>query len=198
MVNVIAQSAFNFENLDLNRFVRYGTGQELLKGVNIPFNGVTYTDVVQFDYNVGQDRTGIFGGSDLTAEEGKGLTGGTVTGYVELNGKGEVDWAVQGMSIKATDLFAAIATETTDDDYLLFAGILSGNDTFDLSEQDDVAYGGGGNDLMAGNGGDDSLFGNSGNDTINGGEGDDIIAGGSATTRCGVPRAGMLMFSSPP
>lgn len=178
MVNIIAQSAFNYENLDLNRFVRFGTGQELLKGVNIPFNGVTYSDVIQFDYNIGLDRTGIFGGSNITADKDKGLTGGTVTGYVELNGKGELDWAVQGMNIKATDLNAALMTKTTDDDYRLFAGILSGDDMFDLSEQADVAYGGGGNDLMAGNGGHDRLFGNSGNDTITGGQGDDVIAGG--------------------
>ncbi|CAD5961554.1 calcium-binding protein [Planktothrix agardhii] len=53
-----------------------------------------------------------------------------------------------------------------------------GGDNIGLGNQNDVAYGGGGDDQILGFQGNDQLYGGDGNDAINAGKGNDIIDGG--------------------
>ena len=57
----------------------------------------------------------------------------------------------------------------------------SGDNTFELGDGADVAYGLAGNDTIKGEGGNDDLDGGDGNDTIDGGAGNDTIRGGAGT-----------------
>ena len=54
---------------------------------------------------------------------------------------------------------------------------LSGNDTVNGGNGDDLAIGGPGNDAVNGDRGNDLVFGNFGDDTLTGGEGDDFLNG---------------------
>ncbi len=53
------------------------------------------------------------------------------------------------------DLYNAMLTPSTVDDLAALAAGLQGNDTFQMSEFDDLARGFAGNDTMNGNGGND-------------------------------------------
>lgn len=128
-----------------------------------------------------------FVGSLFGPENGsKIMTGGFVTAYYtgssSFNGKTNyftsLDWGVEGISVSAKAISDAMMTRSTKDDFRLWAAALSGNDTFDLSGDDDMAHGYGGNDLMRGNAGDDELSGDTGNDTLQGGAGNDRLDGG--------------------
>jgi serralysin len=78
--------------------------------------------------------------------------------------------ATWGMSV-----YAASLTLTSADDQLVLASMLSGADTFNLSNLADKAFGLAGNDTMLGNGGNDRLTGGAGSDYLTGGAGNDTF-----------------------
>ncbi len=178
MAYILADNAFNFDLLDLSRFAAPTTKLTITNGANAVLNGITYSDIASYSYFGGEQRTGIFGGTNFLGSSEKGLTGGTVTGYAEINGKGQIDWSIQGFKYDASLLTQAMQTKGTQDDFGHFGFILAKDDVFDLSDFADVAYGGGGNDVMYGRAGDDRLGGDIGNDKLYGGEGNDDLRGG--------------------
>lgn len=62
-----------------------------------------------------------------------------------------------------------------------FLRLLSGDDTFSLTNSHDKVNGYGGNDFIDGLGGNDLLQGGAGNDTLNGGAGNDTLQGGAGS-----------------
>jgi hypothetical protein len=109
---------------------------------------------------------------------------GTATGYLELiwTGTQFVDWFFfQDFSTPVRSLFLAATTPNTSDDYAILNSALFGDDLFDLSNGEDVAYSLSGNDEVYLRGGDDFFDAGSGNDRIFGGLGSDTIIGGDGT-----------------
>ena len=126
-----------------------------------------------------------FGGTGVIFSDGPNgplVSGGAFTGIKlkEWNGS---DWklvyAGTGFSASAKQLYNAIVSATTSDDKTLIQAILSGNDRFELSNLDDVAYGFDGNDQLFGGNGSDYLDGGKGADTIIGQAGGDQLKGGA-------------------
>jgi Ca2+-binding RTX toxin-like protein len=111
------------------------------------------------------------------------LTGGTVSRLSlsqwtnDFSSWGEA-WYITDFDYSATALDRAVRTTTTLDDAAILRQILSGDDEFTLSDENDIAYGYDGRDWMDGNGGEDLLDGGRGNDTIRGGDGIDRLIGG--------------------
>lgn len=87
-------------------------------------------------------------------------------------------WFGLGLSLPASDLDAAIASSTLEDDRILLLSVFSGNDQAFLSQDADIFHAGNGDDLVYGFGGGDELFGEGGSDTLDGGAGNDSLYGG--------------------
>ncbi len=87
--------------------------------------------------------------------------------------------AIEGISLPAVGVWNATRSATTGDDRSLLSSMLWGDDTFNLSSGNDVAFGYGGNDVLRGYGGNDKLYGGAGNDTLHGGSGNDHLDGGT-------------------
>jgi Ca2+-binding RTX toxin-like protein len=69
-----------------------------------------------------------------------------------------------------------------------------GNQTFDLGDGDDLAFGQRGNDDLRGGTGNDSLYGGTGDDEVRGDSGDDLLSGGFGADRvlgCGLELEGL-------
>jgi Ca2+-binding RTX toxin-like protein len=150
---------------------------------NITLVGRVYQDVAAYDYPNGIPHTFYFGGTDLTRATNTSVSGGTVTGifnyYNRIGQYQDPIYAIQGISLPGATLGAAMSSQDTTDDLQFLATVLSGNDTFLLSAEDDIVSGYAGNDRMIGNAGNDLLNGGAGTDTLNGGDGDDQLEGGA-------------------
>jgi Ca2+-binding RTX toxin-like protein len=162
-----------------------GTGDVFSRlGVPWTFEGRSYNDWWEIRWdddrpNITYTRFGV-GGSGFTLD-GDGNPNGTVNileyGYwnPELGARSWLQ--ILDLNLSAVDLYNVMRTASTVDDQNLFRQVLSGNDRFDLSEYNDVAYGYGGNDRMFGNAGNDRLYGGNGNDSLYGGSGNDRLYG---------------------
>lgn len=179
MAFILANDAFNFDLLDLSRLLNRPGNPQISDDVNLELGDRVFEDIATFHYFGGTDRTAIIGGYGFKGSAKEGLTAGTVTGYMELNGKGEPSWMIEGFKVGAADLYKAMRTKSRDDDRAIFEKILSKSDTFLLSDHADTAYGGGGNDMMMGKGGNDVLDGGTGDDILVGGAGNDDLRGDS-------------------
>ena len=103
-------------------------------------------------------------------------------GYVEAHWTGSTwaaDWGVEDVNVSGAELWSALLTPNNSDDLAVFERALSGNDTFRLSNFNDVASGFSGNDLLFGGGfkTDGSFAANSGNEPLDGGDGNDGLWG---------------------
>lgn len=107
------------------------------------------------------------------------LTAGTVTGLIESDYEGQEILVIQNFSVSAVRVFNAAGTYGKADDRAVFALIMAGNDTINLSAYDDRFEGWAGNDRIWGHGGNDTLIGGTGNDTMNGGADHDRLQGGN-------------------
>ena len=108
----------------------------------------------------------------------RAVTAGTLTGFVATD-SGVQQFAVEDFSFSAVALYNAMVSGTPDDELAMVRSIFSGNDTFNLSPQNDNVWGWTGNDTMRGNAGNDTLYGDAGNDWLDGGTGADRIDGGT-------------------
>ena len=88
-------------------------------------------------------------------------------------------YLLSDLNVSALDLYDALQSASTDDDFALIETRLTGNDMFNMSEFDDHARGYNGNDTMYGRGGADVLYGDDGMDKLRGGDGDDNLFGGT-------------------
>lgn len=175
MARIKAFYEIHMNDLDLNRL--YEGSFSFLSNVYQRYQGVTYEDVASYDYGYLFSQTGMFGGKGMSVDS-YGALSGTVTGYLEM-AYGSAIFAVDHFTYSAAAIYKAAQTVNELDDYIIFADILSGSDSFDLSSGNDIARGYGGNDDMRGRNGNDQLAGDAGNDLLAGGKGNDRLAGGS-------------------
>jgi len=175
------------------------------------YNGFTYEDVLQLYDPIagGQFEAAIFGGTGVTVDASGNITGGTATGFYSAitNGSSIVSelWALEGFSYSAVAMAQAAATISTTDDYQILGSILSGVDTFNLSNfadnvrgyaGNDRIFGMGGNDTLAGDGGADRIEGGAGNDRINGGIDADVMLGGAGSDTFSVDNIGDRVYET--
>ena len=171
-ITTLNNYSINMLNADLHR-IHIGANQ-YAEADNILYEGVSYSDVVQYDfiYN-GSYYSATFGGNFTTAPNEFGTpvpNSGVATGYLESFWTGsywESMFHLSGTSVDATQIYAAALTPSTVDDYQLWANMLSGNDTI---------TGGSGSDTLIGYAGNDGINGGFGNDAIDGGAGSDTAA----------------------
>ena len=76
------------------------------------------------------------------------------------------DWGIYDINISASSTFNAIRSVSKSDDEALIQQMLSGDDSFTLSDEDDVIDGYAGNDRFETGLGNDVIDGGSGTDTV--------------------------------
>jgi len=194
MAEVTSYLQFNQNDIDLS--VLYSQLSDLVfsDNQNTSYHGVIYEDVVEVYYS-SFNNLAVFGGVDFSFSSSGSILGGTVTGVGEailLNGTYTAVYVLEGISLSAIAIDAAIGTVSTQDDLQLISTALSGADIFNLSGFNDLAKGLGGNDTLNGKLGNDTLYGGAGKDRLNGDAGNDFlygeagkdrISGGSGTDR---------------
>ena len=187
MARVIAEYGFDYTRVNMHLLVSRQTDFRFYDDTYQSYLGRTYQDVAKFDYSTGSDYRAFFGGSGVRFNDNfTEVVAGTATGFVEAvwDGSSYVPlWLVDGFSIPATRIAAAIDSSSRTDDFSVIATILAGNDTMRLSSFADKMRGYSGNDKLYGNGGNDVLFGNEGDDTLAGGADNDVLLGGSGRDR---------------
>ena len=99
-----------------------------------------------------------------------------VDGGIPLHG-------ITGISVDVGDLMDSVLTPSSSDDQSIMSEMLNGNDTFNLSDDADLARGLNGSDMMYGYAGNDKLYGGSGNDRLYGGNNNDKLYGGSGADK---------------
>ena len=160
-------------------------GGEVSQDGVIQVNGVTVSEITDFENIVGTDGNDVLLGNQEINE----IFGGD--GDDAIHTFGGADFADGGDGIDTLLLTATpvgtVATLDEDGDGTVF---INGNaaDVFENFENisgsnagDDILTGNSSANVLNGNGGNDELFGLGGADTINGGDGDDFIAGGGGT-----------------
>lgn len=110
--------------------------------------------------------------------------GDLLLGFEDIRGGGDNDYddTVINVDIGQANVVALLPTpsgngSTLPDDDIIYGG--DGNDELFGISGDDYLAGGRGNDDISGNSGNDILYGNSGNDTFTGNSGNDELHGGS-------------------
>lgn len=191
MAVITSNHSFSIPDIDLHRLDYGFTGWDFDNNVGLRYNGHTYSDVYEISWALpGYDYSSRYMGTNLTVSPSGELTGGTIEAYSERVWTGSEWWELwrmTGTSFDAAALYDAIGTGSTADDRKVFAQALRGDDLFQLSIHDDIAYGYRGNDTLQGRAGDDvlagyagcdRLFGGAGDDRLNGGDGRDYLKGG--------------------
>lgn len=111
------------------------------------------------------------------------VAGELLVGFEDLYGGGDNDYddTVIVVDIGQTNVVGLLPTPSGDgavlpDDDIIYGG--DGNDTLYGISGDDYLAGGNGNDDLSGNSGNDILYGNSGKDVLRGNSGNDELSGG--------------------
>ncbi|HSW23349.1 MAG TPA: hypothetical protein VLJ62_11325, partial [Burkholderiaceae bacterium] len=141
--------------------------------------GRFYPDVLRLNFGAEPSWYDNWCGNGITFDPAtRAVTAGTLTGFVATD-FGVQQFAVEDFSFSAVAFYNAMVSGTPDDDLAMVRSIFSGNDTFNLSLENDNVWGWTGSDTMRGNSGNDILYGDAGNDSLDGGAGDDWLDGGA-------------------
>ncbi|MCZ4367538.1 hypothetical protein [Sulfitobacter dubius] len=144
MATIFANYMFDQSNLNLNRLYANAFDVSMFDDVYLNYNGVSYRDAYIVDWYLGGYYASAFGGDHIAVDGQLNVTGGTVTGYLELvstrSGYTEL-WGIQGIAIPARTLYEAAMTYSTTDESALINSALEGDDSFYLSGGNDVAFG---------------------------------------------------------
>lgn len=175
MANLKAYFQFDIDLLNLNRFI----------------DNIESFRLDQDIYDPWEDRYTIFTHDEAIVLHGNGFAYDTSAnmyqGTVEAFSQWFYDdqrfaWTeaflLSDLDVPALEIYNALQSASTGDDFALLEQALSGDDMFNMSHFDDNARGFDGADTMRGHGGDDTLRGDDGNDIILGGSGDDTLIGG--------------------
>ena len=181
MANLKSDVQFNGFNLDLNLLIRAQYTYSFFDSINYTYNGKSYNNIAEFIYVSNSIYyAAIFGGSDLSVNSSNNVSGGTVTGFLNLywtGSKWEESWGIESISYPASKLAAAAKTTKTSDDYKIIKEIMKAKDNITMSKYADTVSGYAGDDVIKGMGGNDILYGDTGSDKLDGGSGNDIIHG---------------------
>ena len=152
-------------------------------GTDWTINNITYPTGFGADFGTGDDRTAteVMGTGFVRTNDA--FTAGTVNAIYHFFYDAPQDtwfynYEIRGLSLSAVELQSVIQTASVADDQALLAKMFSRADRMNLSNDDDLMKGFGGNDTILGNGGNDTLLGGFGNDKLNGGKGHDMLYGG--------------------
>ncbi|WP_164886670.1 calcium-binding protein, partial [Piscinibacter defluvii] len=182
MAVITANRSTDLATIDLYDLVSGATAITFLDNVNYTSpQGYHYQDILRISYTDVLPSYASWGGSGFTFNNNGDVTGGTVTGFISqvFSGGSYVQaYAVEGFAYSAVSIYNAALTFSTSDDMAIFASVLSGNDSFNLSTEADRVDGFAGNDTIRGNGAADVLYGGTGNDSLDGGSGGDLLIGG--------------------
>jgi serralysin len=184
MTTLYTTSSINTDNINFNIGYTYAETSNFYDDY-ADGNGGTH-DIFQitFPYN-GYDYAWAFFGPEIFYDGYNDVLTGFSDLLSELYWDGsqyQVLWYIQsdvdnGQYFDPYIIYESAKTESTADDKEIIQSIFSGNDSFFLSEEGDVASGYGGQDAFYAGGGDDSIYGGAGNDSIDGGDGNDILSG---------------------
>ncbi|MDP5308755.1 M10 family metallopeptidase C-terminal domain-containing protein [Paracoccus spongiarum] len=188
-------------DIDMNRLEYGATGWDFANDTDLRFQGETYRDVYEYQWELpGYRYSSRYMGDDLAIDGAGRLSGGTVETYSERVWTGSDYWELwrmTGASIDADALQAAIDSPSTADDQAVYRQAFRGDDLFRLSINDDIAWAHRGNDTLRGAAGDDVLGGNAGNDRVSGEAGDDRLIGGAGRDHLtGGAGADVFVFNS--
>ncbi|MEM8651961.1 MAG: DUF4114 domain-containing protein [Pseudomonadota bacterium] len=114
------------------------------------------------------------------------VTGELLIGFEDIRGGGDNDYddTVITVNVGQANVVGLLPESTgnggdTPDDDIIYGG--DGNDKLYGISGDDYLAGGNGNDELSGNSGNDILYGNNGSDVLNGNSGNDELYGGSGS-----------------
>jgi hypothetical protein len=123
--------------LNRNFYNVYSSAYNSLASKNVTFNGIFYPDIFEVLWKSGSVYYDSgFGGIDLQYFDNNGtrtITGGTATGYLELQWNGSAYlplFLIEGISIPAVTLYNAFTTPSVADDLQITQLQLSGADIF--------------------------------------------------------------------
>ena len=192
MATLFAFDGFNQEELSLYDLVKYFYDQ----GLSEDLNSTTTVSIVTTEYSyyskdslwkqckIGERlfSTAFISETDISCDGSNADTLiGTVDhiGTAQLLSNGNIYWlwGIADLKTDVKELYLAARTATTVDDTTLVSQILSGADTFHLSDFSDLARGYNGNDILHGKNSNDKLYGGNNNDTLYGGSGRDLLKG---------------------
>ncbi|PIE07984.1 MAG: hypothetical protein CSA74_04815 [Rhodobacterales bacterium] len=172
-----AYFAFNFDNLDWNFYIQ---------NFNRDWLAEDWEDMSDDRYSVfstNDDRAFVQQGTGFATDDMGQMTIGT-TEYIsewvwEDDQPAELSYRFSDISVSAAAVNDALRSENPADERGLLAGLLSGDDEFNLSAGADLARGFAGADTMRGGKGADVLYGNQGADFLSGGGNRDTLYGGN-------------------
>lgn len=186
MANISAYLAFDIDWFDLNFFIRNlaQDGEQFDDDIGISL-GLDYDDA--FHLVTDTDALSVYG-DDFAYNAGGKMVNGQITEMVYwVPDSGTVGYlgayTVTGLDLTMRDYYDASHTFSIEDDMAIVRAQFSGNDKFDLSNNDDHAMGFSGRDLIVGNDGNDKLEGNGGKDVLKGGNGLDKLFGGTQSDK---------------
>ncbi len=177
MATVTASANFSNVDVEISEWVNPAVTPGFFDNANfVAPSGSVYQDYAQSLFTTDNYRT-VWAGTGLAWNAGNHtLTAGTISGIFGQNlvgGNWVTEFSIEGFSVAATLVSAALNSTGTADDRTLIASVFAGADTFNLSGEADTVDGYAGNDTLNGNGGNDLLQGGTGNDRVNGGTGTD-------------------------
>lgn len=177
MATFTARKAFQLDAIDLNWFVRFFDDYNVIDGYNDEMpNGTIVEDLFLIAGKQGKREEAVaLGGTGFVEGTPGALTAGTVEEIAVFNSALKTLYSVAGITLDAADLYAASQTLSNADDIAVFATMLAGDDTINLSKFDDQIDAGSGNDDVVGKDGNDTVHGGLGNDTLDGGLGKDMV-----------------------
>ena len=127
-----------------------------------------------------------YDGKSLSSFDGENLSklAGTINAFgtvsiFEDGTSGFPLYGITGVNVDLSDFMDAILTPSLDDDRSILSQMLNGDDTFNLSDEADLARGLNGSDMMYGYAGNDKLYGGNNNDKLYGGNNNDKLYGGN-------------------
>ena len=188
MAKILAFQSFDQSEVDLNFISRTLVDVIYDPQWNFSYDGIVYPEVIALPHqDDGVDYLTLLGGRGFRLAPDYSVLDGRleVIGTLGIDAYGEVveNWEMTRIDVPLRDFYEALLTFDRADDRALLARALRGNDLFDLSPEDDRAFGMGGADRMFGRGGDDWLEGGAGFDMLDGGLGDDLLLGEAGNDR---------------
>lgn len=159
-------------------------------GGTLTIPSVTITPGTILGVTAGQ-QTLLIGGNNVAVNPFGEAIGGQVT-LIGQTLDGQVQFLLAGLNTSANAVSLATGSVATEDDALLFYGLLvrndfialsAGNDRFDAGEGKDLVVDQGGADKISGGYGDDFVLSGKGNDTVDAGSGSDLVLGGAGDDR---------------
>ncbi len=176
MAYVFAHRAFDMLGSDFNLRLMLALGEVGAKlDRSFTVGEITYQDRIVVTPNYGTTHLTL-ASKGFSLDPNIDWVEGDISGLFVGSGPGAAEvWAgLQGLSISVFEFDWAMSTYRERE---LIEEELAGADRFELSGENDRAYGYRGNDVMMGRAGADTLVAGGGNDRVEGGKGDDLLIG---------------------